>query len=62
MTVEDIEIIERDNNIPPEKSILAEEERRNNMKKEYTKEELKALFESNIWKVFHENNERKYFH
>ncbi len=26
MTVQDIEIIERDNNIPPEKSILAKEE------------------------------------
>lgn len=32
------------------------------MKKEfYTKEELKKLFESLIWKVLHENNVKKYF-
>ena len=31
------------------------------MKKEYTKEELKKLFESPIWKVLHENNVEKYF-
>lgn len=33
------------------------------MKKEYyTVEELKALFESNVWKILHENNVKKYFH
>lgn len=31
------------------------------MKKEYTAEELKKLFESPIWKAFHENNVKKYF-
>ena len=32
------------------------------MKKEYyTKEELKKLFESNVWKILHENNGKKYF-
>lgn len=31
------------------------------MKKEYTAEELKKLFESTIWRVFHENNVDKYF-
>lgn len=27
----------------------------------YTKEELKKLFESPIWKAFHESNVKKYF-
>ena len=27
----------------------------------YTKEELKKLFESPIWKMLHENNVHKYF-
>lgn len=27
----------------------------------YTKEELKKLFESPIWKMLQENNESKYF-
>lgn len=27
----------------------------------YTAEELKKLFESPIWKAFHENNVKKYF-
>lgn len=27
----------------------------------YTKEELVKLFESNVWKILHEGNERKYF-
>lgn len=32
------------------------------MKKEYyTKEELLKLFESNVWKIFHESNETKCF-
>lgn len=31
------------------------------MKKEYTVEELKKLFESPIWKILHENNVEKYF-
>ena len=32
------------------------------MKKEYyTKDELKKLFDSPIWKAFHENNVEKYF-
>lgn len=31
------------------------------MKKEYTAEELKKLFESLIWKMLHENNVSKYF-
>lgn len=31
------------------------------MKKEYTVEELKKLFESPIWKAFHDGNESKYF-
>lgn len=31
------------------------------MKKEYTAEELKKLFESPIWKVFHDGNVSKYF-
>ena len=31
------------------------------MKKEYTKEELKKLFDSIVWKAFHENNVKKYF-
>ena len=31
------------------------------MKKEYTAEELKKLFESPIWKILHENNVKKYF-
>lgn len=31
------------------------------MKKEYTAEELKKLFESPIWKILHENNESKHF-
>lgn len=32
------------------------------MKKEfYTKEELKKLFESPIWKILHDGNESKYF-
>ena len=31
------------------------------MKKEYTAEELKKLFESNVWKILHENNVSKYF-
>ena len=32
------------------------------MKKEYyTKEELKKLFDSIVWKAFHENNVEKYF-
>lgn len=31
------------------------------MKKEYTKEELKKLFESLIWKAFHEGNVDKRF-
>ena len=31
------------------------------MKKEYTKDELKKLFESPIWQILHENNGEKYF-
>lgn len=31
------------------------------MKKEYTAEELKKLFESPIWQILHENNIEKYF-
>ena len=31
------------------------------MKKEYTAEELKKLFESPIWKILHDGNEKKYF-
>ena len=31
------------------------------MKKEYTAEELKKLFDSIVWKAFHENNVEKYF-
>ena len=32
------------------------------MKKEYyTKEELKKLFESPIWKILHDGNVEKYF-
>ena len=31
------------------------------MKKEYTTEELKKLFESLIWKMLHDGNEKKYF-
>lgn len=31
------------------------------MKKEYTVEELKKLFESPIWRIFHDGNVKKYF-
>lgn len=31
------------------------------MKKEYTAEELKKLFDSSVWKILHENNVDKYF-
>ena len=31
------------------------------MKKYYTAEELKKLFESDIWKIFHDGNVKKYF-
>lgn len=31
------------------------------MKKEYTAEELKKLFESIVWEAFHENNVEKFF-
>lgn len=31
------------------------------MKKEYTKDELKKLFESPIWKILHDGNEDKFF-
>ena len=31
------------------------------MKKYYTKDELKKLFDSIVWKAFHENNAEKYF-
>lgn len=31
------------------------------MKKEYTAEELKKLFESPVWRILHENNVEKYF-
>ena len=31
------------------------------MKKEYTAEELKKLFESTLWRILHENNVKKYF-
>lgn len=31
------------------------------MKKEYTAEELKKLFEGPIWRILHENNVEKFF-
>ena len=43
-------------------ALIKEKRGEKNMKKVYyTKEELKKLFESPIWKMLHENNVDKYF-